>query len=180
VSDKITERDMLDGLGRRFTQRSQGIGDRWVRAEHVRNGTGFFGYNEQDYLKYGRSVGQLRTADYMAFDTWESKGHIIHGVEVKVSRGDWLTELRDPEKAAAFSIYWDYWWLAVPDAAIVRDDLPKGWGLLVLQPNGIVTRRQAPRNADKLPLPVPIQFGIMRAVQKTAERAALRGLEVAA
>ena len=37
-----------------------------------------------------------------------------------------------------------------------------------------------PRNLDKLPLPVPIQFGIMRAVQKTAERAALRTLEVAA
>lgn len=37
---KFTERDMLDALARRHTQVSQGVNDRWVRAEHVRNGTG--------------------------------------------------------------------------------------------------------------------------------------------
>lgn len=40
VPSKITERHMLDALNRRYTSDS-GNGDRWIRAEHVRNQTGF-------------------------------------------------------------------------------------------------------------------------------------------
>lgn len=168
--EKITERDMLDALARRYTA-ILGNGDRYVRAEHVRNGTGFYGYDAEQYAALGRSAGPLRTADFMAIDAWESKGHRIHGIEVKVSRSDWLTELKDPEKAETFKRYCDHWWLAVSDAAIVRDDLPAGWGLLVLQPNGtLCAKRQAPRLTPE-PMPLPIMIGLARAVQKTALRA---------
>ncbi|MFI5426079.1 hypothetical protein [Aeromicrobium sp. UC242_57] len=35
-------------------------------------------------------------------DRWWIKAPIFHGHEVKVSRSDWLTELRDPTKAETF------------------------------------------------------------------------------
>jgi len=163
---KVTERDMLDALNRRFTA-LLGNGDRWVRAEHVRNGTGFYGHSSDPEIRYA----PLRTADFMALDCWESKGHQIHGVEVKVSRSDWLTELKDPEKAETFKRYCHRWWLAVSDASIVRDDLPDGWGLLVLMPNGqLRAKKQAPKLTPE-PMPMPIQFGLARAVQKTSIRA---------
>lgn len=165
---KYTERDMLDALARRFTQASQATNDRWVRAEHVRNGTGFNGYDEADYAKYGRSLGQLRTADFIAIDTWESKGHEIHGCEVKVSRSDWLHELADPTKAEAFKQFCDRWWLVVPDASIVRPgELPPGWGLLAFRGSVLHAVHRAPRLEPK-PIPKPIWISLMRSASKTA------------
>lgn len=167
--EKITERDMLDALNRRYTA-ILGNGDRWVRAEHVRNGTGFYGYDARS----GLCKGFLRTADFIALDGWESKKHVMHGHEVKVSRSDWLTELRDPEKAEAFRPYCDYWWLVVSDPNVARaDELPAGWGLMVRQADGnLRVRKQAPKNATRLPLPWPMTVGLARAVQKTALRRA--------
>ena len=81
TSVKFTERDVLNCLVRRYGQR-YGNGYRWAYAEHVRSGPGF--------------VDGKRIADAIAFDCWESKGLEIHGHEVKVSRSDWLTEMRDP------------------------------------------------------------------------------------
>lgn len=168
VGEKVTERDVLDALGRRYTH-VVGNGERWVRAEHVRNGTGFFGYSEETFLSSGRCVGPLRTADFIAIDGWESKKHVIHGHEVKVSRSDWLHELKDPEKAEAFRPFCDYWWLVVSDKSIVRDDLPEGWGLMVVT-NGVArVVKQAKRN-ERRPLPWPMVIGLARAIQKTAIR----------
>src|SRR3546814_14292373 len=114
----LTERDMLDLIHKRYSF-MVGNGPRYIVAEHVRNQGGFGGYDTP-----------LRTVDALAVDLWPSSGHLIHGFEVKVSRGDWLTALRDPEKAEAFKPYCDCWWLVVSDPEIVRDDLPEGWGVM--------------------------------------------------
>jgi hypothetical protein len=161
---KFTERDMLDALGRRYTQISQGTNDRWVRAEHVRNGTGFYGWSDLT----GRCTGPLRTADFFAIDTWESKGHRIHGHEVKVSRSDWLHELADPTKAEAFKRYVHHWWLVVPDPKIVRPgELPEGWGMLAFRGSKLHTVHRAPL-LEPAPLPTPIWISLMRAASKTS------------
>lgn len=159
---KHTERTMLDLLCARYAVNA-GNGPRYVFAEHVRNYCGFAGY--------GTDV-VLRTADAMALDLWPSSGHLIHGFEVKVSRSDWLTELKDPEKAEAFRPYVDHWWLVVPDASIVRDDLPTGWGLLAIGSDGVLrARRQAPR-LDRQPMPFGMTAAWLRAVAKSAGRCA--------
>lgn len=166
AGQKVTERDVLDALARRYSQR-YGNGYRWAYAEHVKSETGF-------------ALGaRLRIADAIAVDCWTSKGQEIHGHEVKVSRSDWLAELRDPEKAEAFRPYVDRWWLVVPGpvSAIVRDDLPDGWGLMVV--DGIGTRtspvtrvvRRAPR-LTPVDMPRPMLAALMRATAKTAERRA--------
>lgn len=157
-----TERDMLDLIHARYSQVNPGNGPRYVVAEHVRNQAGFGGW--------GRDACPLRTADAIVVDLWPSTGNAMHGIEVKVSRSDWLTELKDPSKAEAFRPYCDHWWLAVPDAAIVRDDLPAGWGLLAVGRDGkLRVRRQAPK-LDRQQMSFSMTAALLRAASKTACR----------
>ncbi len=150
----MTERDVLDCLKARYGIR-YGNGYRWAYAEHVKSETGF------------AISGKLRIADAIAMDCWTSNGMEIHGHEVKVSRSDWLTELRDPEKSGAFRPYVNRWWLVVPDLSIVRDDLPIGWGLMLAGKGARIVKR-APK-LDPLPMPRAMLAGLLRANGKTAE-----------
>lgn len=166
-----SERDMLDALHVRYSQTSQGVARRYVVAEHVRAACGFSGVS---FDERGGRDRTMRTADFLAQDCWEAQGLRLHGHEVKVSRSDWLTELRDPGKADAIKRYCDYWWLVVPDPAIVRDDLPDGWGLLALGRDGkLRVRRPAPL-LDPEPLTRTFRASFLRAAAKTSERKADR------
>jgi hypothetical protein len=153
-----TERTMLDRLNVRYGKWN-GNGIRYTRAEHVKIATGF---------------EASRICDYMALDLWTgygvNRGPKLHGHEVKVSRSDWLTELRDPEKADAFAVYCDFWWLAVADRSIVRDgELPEGWGLMVASGRSMRVIVQAPRR-EPLAMPRSLQATLTRAVTKTTIR----------
>lgn len=90
----------------------------WAFLTQVRNGTGW--------------AREPRTADALALGLWPSRGLELHGFEVKVSRGDWLAELKAPEKADAIARFCHRWWLVVGHAEIVQPgELPAAWGLLV-------------------------------------------------
>lgn len=160
---KWTERAMLNLIHTRYGKVNPGNGPRYVIAEHVRNQCGFGGW-------WG--TGPLRTADALVVDLWPSSGHLIHGFEVKVSRSDWLTELKDPAKAEAFKPYCDHWWLVVPDVEIVRSDLPLGWGLLAVGKDGRLRQRKAAPKLDRQPMPFEMTAAWLRAVAKTAKRGA--------
>lgn len=151
---KATERQMLDLLWDRYAAKSQATGRRYVMAEHVRNTAGFDASN---------------TADAIVIDTWNSSGWAMHGFEVKVSRSDWLTELKKPWKSEAFRPHLHHWWLAVSDPAIVRDDLPEGWGLLVMRGGRLVQAVAAPRQEPD-PMPRSMQVSLLRATMKTGMR----------
>jgi hypothetical protein len=153
-----TERKMLDLIHDRYQQRA-GNGPRYVVAEHVRNQGGFGGYWSPDKKP-------LRTADALVIDLWPSSGYTIHGFEVKVSRSDWLTELKDPEKAEAFKPYCNQWWLVVPDKGIVRNDLPDGWGLLAIAPDGCLKVAKRAPKLDAQPVPVDLMAAWLRSVAK--------------
>ena len=87
-----------------------------------------------------------RSADCVAMNTWPSRGLVVHGVEVKVDRRDWLRELKDPAKSSAIQRFCDYWWLAVDDEKIVkREEIPETWGLLVLRGKSLVAVKEAPK-----------------------------------
>lgn len=157
---RCTERVMLDALHRKFGQVSKNggvVAPRYICAEHVRARSGF----------------DCRTADFIACDTWGRVKHPVHGVEVKVSRGDWLRELKKPEKAGAFAPWVHYWWVAAADASIVRPgELPGDWGLLVLKHGKLFEQPKAPRRAA-VPIPPESLASLLRAVAKTAARRAL-------
>lgn len=158
MGERVTEHDMISALHRRFSM-TVGNGPRYVCATHVRNAPGF---------------NASRTLDFMAIDTWPSKGLLRHGIEIKCSRSDWLRELKDDTKANAFKRYCHRFWLAVPDASIVKDDLPTDWGLLVLSDDGIFRARPMAPLLRPEPFPWPMTVALARSVQTTA-----RGRQIA-
>jgi len=82
-----------------------------------------------------------RHADVIVMSLWPSRGLEIIGMEVKVSRSDWLSELNNPEKAEVIFDKCDRWYLVVGDENIVKDgELPKGWGLMVPKKDGLRTK----------------------------------------
>ena len=157
-----TERDMLKLLLERYTAIRKGtIADRRVRAEHVKSS---LGYSDGD-----------RIADFIAGDKYgggyAGEKLALHGHEVKVSRSDWLTELRDPTKANAIKRYMHHWWLVVPDASIVKPgELPEGWGLLAPDATGkLRAKKSAPRLQPEAP-PLAFIISLMSSAARTAHR----------
>jgi len=157
---RFTERDMLNLLLDRYTAIRPGTtADRWVRAEHVR---------------ISLSYDARRIVDFIAADKYPGMPYgsttALHGHEVKVSRADWLTELRDPEKSDAFKRYMHYWWLVVPDASIVKPgELPAGWGLLVKAGSRLRAKVRAPKLTPE-PLPLDLTICLASAAAQTAHR----------
>lgn len=124
-----TEGDVLSALRHRHS------GDEWVFLSHLKTATGW-------------QTGRGRELDGWAMNLWPSRGLKTHGFEVKVSRSDWLSELKDPDKADEGFQFCDFWWLVVGDPSIVQDgELPAGWGLMVPHRGGLKIKVQATERA---------------------------------
>lgn len=148
----LTEADMIRLLEDRYRKTDRAGSRRFEGAPHVRlmQGYGYAG----------------RIADYVAIDTWASSGFPVHGHEVKVSRSDWLRELKDPSKAEAIAQHCDFWWLVVSHMRVVEHSslVPDGWGLMVADGRGglRVARQAVQRPTDGLPR--GLVAGLVRAV----------------
>ena len=148
----MTEAAVTDALHARYSQ-VHGNGRRYAVAAGVRSHAGF---------------DARRTADFVAMDLWPSKGLALHGHEIKISRSDWLRELKEPEKAAEFIPWMNFWWLVASDPRIVRDgELPEGWGLMVMRGPLLVVAVKAPRR-DAKPLTPTRLAALLRAVAQTS------------
>jgi hypothetical protein len=80
-----------------------------------------------------------RRIDALHLGFTRSRGHLLQGHEIKVSRSDWMTELRDASKAEAWWVHCHKWWVVAPSQDIVRpEELPHGWGLMVVNPKSRV------------------------------------------
>ena len=156
---RYTERDVLDWLRDKYTRVRIGTNaDRYVRAEHAR---------------YPSSFGTAtRIADYIVLDTYG--GSRVLGFEVKVSRSDWLAELRDPTKADEWKRHCHAWYLVVPDTSIVRSDLPDDWGLMAPNAAGSLTIRHHSTLPDPQPMTVDVLASLGRSIAQTATREATR------
>ena len=125
----------------------------WVLLPELRNGTG-----------YARNT--TRYCDAIAIAPWPSRGLTLCGFEIKISRSDWLAEMKHPEKAEEFARFCDQWWLVVPNAEIVATgELPPAWGLLVAHGDGLRAVVKAPMLT---PEPIDRLFlaSILRAVSE--------------
>lgn len=110
----------------------------YIVLDQVRNGTGY--------------QHTIRTADAIVMCTWPSRGYEIWGFEIKVNRSDWLKELQSPRKAEPIWSMCDRWYVACPKDVVKKEELPKGWGLMVMQQNGLTTKVQASINVEAQPL----------------------------
>lgn len=91
------------------------VADGWACFAELADGTGF---------------QKRRTADFVAVNTWPSKGYRAIGFEIKVSRGDFLRELAHPEKRVHLESVCAETWFAAPAGLLKPTELPEGWGLL--------------------------------------------------
>lgn len=124
----------------------------WALVTQVGNGTGF---------KVNRH------ADAIAMNLWPSRGLAVLGFEVKVARGDWLRELKAPDKADPIARYCDEWWVVAPEEIVHPGELPLGWGLLAPKAKGLRVVVPAPRRAEAAPLDRDFIAAILRRVDVT-------------
>ena len=84
--------------------------------------------------------------DALAMSLYPSRGLELIGFEIKVSRGDWLRELKSPAKLENFVGFCDRWYLVVGAKDIVLDgELPPPWGLMVSTRGGLRIKVKAPK-----------------------------------
>lgn len=97
-----------------------------------------------------------RHADAIVISLWPSRGLEITGFEFKESRADWLTELKQPEKANGVMQYCDRWYLLTRTSGIAkRDELPINWGWMTIQDASLKTKVAAPA---LMPIPLDRHF----------------------
>lgn len=103
--------------------------------------------------KNGRwaTVVEFDRIDLLAVSCWRSDNFVVHGYEVKVSRGDWLRELKSPRKADASMGRCDHWWLAAPAGIVKPGELPQNWGHIEISESG---RARAKTKAPALRAPL--------------------------
>lgn len=145
-----TSSDVLKWLERRYAQ------PEWRLFAELRNGTG-----------WARDSG---IADAIAMNMWPSGGYAIHGIEIKVSRGDWLREAKNEKKNDGVRRYCDAWYIAVPDDTIVKaGELPQGWGLLRVSEDATRTIVKAAA-LDPVPMDRGLAAVLIRAASDAQER----------
>jgi hypothetical protein len=99
---------------------------------------------------------------YMGFTA--TKGRLLEGHEIKVSRADWLHELNDAHKADWWFEHTHRWWVVVADEKIVAPgELPPGWGLIVPGPRANSRLRVAVQADTREAL---IDFGLLHEIVK--------------
>lgn len=134
-------------------------------------------YAMLDEVRDAAGFDASRSMDVIVVGLWPSRGLDVQGMELKASRGDWLRELKRPEKAEAFVGYCDYWWVVSGDAGMVRvDELPPAWGLMTPYGRGLKVIRPAP----KLAQPKPMDRSLLAALLKRATSTRLTNAEIEA
>lgn len=103
----------------------------------VRNGTG-----------YGIQEGY---ADVLAMSVWPSRGLRLIGAELKISRSDWIHELKNPAKAERFVKHTHNWYLITANDAAKIEEIPPTWGWMVAGDKGLKTMKAAPDLTPELP-----------------------------
>ena len=90
--------------------------------------------------------------DVYAINLWPSKSRKKVAYEVKVSRADFAHELKDPRKRRFAETVADECYFAMPSGLVQNDEIPEGWGLMVLHKNGLkILKRARQRNIQDLP-----------------------------
>lgn len=124
-----------------------GGGGKHVVLFEVRNATGFYA---------------SRSIDAVTMSLWPSLGLELAGMEIKVSRSDWLRELKDPAKASTTFEYFDRWYLVAPRDVAKMEEIPGPWGWLAPEGDKLVTLKKAPLNPEPKPVDRKFLASILR------------------
>jgi hypothetical protein len=140
---------LLDRIEKRYSA------PHWIFLREVRNDTGF---------------QSNRSADAVAVGMYHSRGQLLIGFEKKISRSDWLRELKRPDKAEGICRFCDQWYVVIPELAIIGlDEIPITWGLMVVNGNKLQVAKQAPTLT-----PAPLDRGMLAAIVERAIEQAVK------
>lgn len=89
----------------------------WICIPEMRVGTG-----------YGKTSS--RQIDLFAFNCYPARGHKTIAYEVKVSRGDFLRDIKKPEKQRGARLYASEVYYAAPAGMLSVDEIPLWAGLI--------------------------------------------------
>lgn len=122
------------------------------------------------FYEVGDATGgrSRRWADAIAMGLWPSRGLALQGFEIKVSRSDWLSEMRNPAKAEAIARFCTYWWIVTPPGIVKDGELPEGWGLYEVQANGLRCVKPAPK-LEPQPIDMPFLAALLRRADEHAK-----------
>lgn len=148
----VTEADVIDLLRERHAGKWKGQPEWWF-GDHVR-------------VVHGYDVH--RVFDGVAVNLWPERTMTIDIYEVKVSRYDWLRELKDPDKTQAALDLADRFTIVAPVGVVQWDELPRGWGLIEVV-GGELKDRVKPSWLQHTPAPF---------TQAVNERESIRGFVV--
>jgi hypothetical protein len=113
------------------------------------------------------SLDARRRIDAVAVGIWKSVGRDIEAFELKISRSDWLRELKQVDKADPFIANCDRFWLVTGDPGVAKlEEVPACWGWMTATKHGLRVQRPAqklPRDRDNLPW--GFTLGLLRKLQ---------------
>src|SRR3954468_13890300 len=88
---------------------------------------------------------EFERIDFFAMAAWPSKKHVRVGYEIKVSRGDFLNELRRPYKRMNAVGLCHEFYFATPVGLVREEEIPADCGLVEVHDTGTRVVRKAPR-----------------------------------
>ncbi len=151
----ITATDILDAIEVLWPSPA------WAWLREVSNSTG---------------VSASRYADAVGVSTWPSRGIFARGIEVKISRHDWLSELKNPDKSAKVQAYCRDWYVATPPGIILAGELPETWGHVIVDKKAVVACEPKLRQEPKA-LDWNFAAALIRRAQESVDAARQRGEE---
>ncbi len=92
-------------------------------------------------VRAARGFSPSAIADAIVVGLWPSRGHYPFGIEVKVSRSDWLSELKKVGKSDEIWRHCATWEVAAPEGIVKKEELPPGWGLIEVYPDDKPAKR---------------------------------------
>ncbi|MEN0088212.1 MAG: hypothetical protein AAF737_07240 [Pseudomonadota bacterium] len=112
-----------------------------------------------------------RRADAVVMNLWPSKGLQLHVFEVKVSRADFMQEMKDLTKSEAIGRFADFFWLACPVGLVAVEEVPQSWGLMELTKGGMRVKKQAPARDKPAELGRPFVASVLRSLESKDDAA---------
>ncbi len=126
--------EVLDRLANDYA--NYGANKQWVFMRELRLGTGY-GSREYDLQAHEFiDHGWEQRLDAFALNCWPSKKFLRIAFEVKVTRGDFLGEIKSPGKRAAALRMSNQFYFVTPEGLVDPSEIPPECGLIEIKPSG--------------------------------------------
>ena len=133
----LTAGDVYEALERKYS-------DPWLILPEVRYATGYKNYGTQGGTVDYRDIE--KRIDAFAIHPWPSQNWKTIAFEIKVSRSDFLNELKQPEKRAPWYRWAQEFYFVLANGVVKSEsEIPEECGYMIVWESGIVqVKRKAP------------------------------------